>query len=264
MTTDTATVALFGNPNPQMQKVSPVDGSRESVPAEHLSQSVTRIEFTADSLDPDHNELALSTDNERVLAMVGRSLPKDDRQFAIAVHHAELVFADHSAGVAPMWVSVPDNLDLQAALARHFGCAEGEPTNVLTEAGRDRLHEQHLKSSGQPVGHEYGALSASEATPAASDTTLAGEITTASGGLIRKKMTFAHTAGTNTSTLIETWTANGSDSLPVTIRLWANFNLAKQSEGSGKGMGEEDKLTTSATLSTSGDSITVTFTFTAG
>jgi hypothetical protein len=43
---------------------------------------------------------------------------------------------------------------------------------------------------------------------------------TASGGLIRKLATYAHSAssaGSATITLTKTWTANGSDSLPVTV-----------------------------------------------
>lgn len=256
------TAVLFGNPNPQMQ-VRQGD-SQISEPAAHLNQSVTRIDFDPSTFDQEKVELTLSTDNDRMLILVANSLDEEHKPYAIGVYEAEEIMGVHSAGIKPTWVSCPDDPGFEAALAAHFKCAQGEPVNVLTEFGRDKMHEQHLKSTGQPVGFEYGALSPSVSTPEAANTVLAEEIITASGGLIRQKMTFAHTVGTNTSTLTSTWTGNASDAYPVTIKKWANFNLAKQSEGSGKGMGEIDNLNASATLAASGDSITVTFTLTAG
>jgi hypothetical protein len=256
---DTTTVLLLGNPNPQMQ-VQTDDGQvRED--AKHLNQSITRYYIPADALDEGHVALALSTDNDRFLIAVASRLSDEDRgKYALVVRHVEQLLDVHSAGVAPTWVDCPDNPGLVKALAGYYNCAEGQPTNVVTNAGRDAFHEQHLKSTGQPAGFEYGALSPTANTPAAGDNSLAEEITTAEGGLLRKKMGFAHTAGTNTSTLTETWTANAHDSLPVTVKVWANFNKS----GSGGTMGEEGKLATSATLSASGDSITVTWTLTAG
>lgn len=63
----------------------------------------------------------------------------------------------------------------------------------------------------------YMGLTAT-ATPAVDgDTVLTGEITTASGGLIRQLTTYAHTASGTTTTLTKTFTCNGSDSLPVTV-----------------------------------------------
>jgi hypothetical protein len=259
------TTVRFGNRNPQMQVQSVDDDGRlrtHSVEAPHLEQSVTTVDFpTGDesALDTDHVERALSTNNDRWLTTLAASLG-DDRRYAIVVQQAEQIMNAHAAGDAPSWVSCPDDEKLQAVLAKHFDCAEGEPTNVITNAGRDAHHEQMLKSSGQPAGFQFGALSPSSATPAAGDTTLAEEITTEAGTLKRKSMAFAHTGGTNTSTLTETWTANASDSLPVTVRLWANFNKAT----SGGTMGEEDKLSAASTLTVSGDSLTVTFTLTAG
>jgi hypothetical protein len=256
---DEGAVYLLGNPSPQMQ-VREADGSQSSVPAEHLSQSVTRVELAEHTCDPEKVALALSTDNDRVLLAVARGMdPKAREHYALAVYEAEGIVAAHMGGSAPTWVS-SDDAGLAKALAAHFGCPIGEPTALLSNGGRDALHEQHLKKSAQPAGFQWGALSASAHTPAAGDTTLEAEITTAGGGLLRAEMTFAHTAGTNTSTLTNTWTANGSDSLPVTITLWGNFNKVT----SGGTMGEQDKLSSSATLSASGDSLTVTFTLTAG
>lgn len=69
----------------------------------------------------------------------------------------------------------------------------------------------------------YGALTATGTAAVDGDTALTGEIATAGGGLIRSLMTYAHTAAGTTSTLIKTWTCNGTDSLPVTVLQMAIF-----------------------------------------
>jgi hypothetical protein len=135
----------------------------------------------------------------------------------------------------------------------------GEPTLLQVTVGRDAMHAQHL-STTQPAPFNYMALTAtSTPAPAVGDTTLAGEITTAGGGLIRALGTYAHTAGTNTSTLTKTFTANGSDVLPVTVAQDGVFNAVTAGT-----MGYHDALSSSATLSTSGDNVTLTITFTIG
>jgi hypothetical protein len=63
----------------------------------------------------------------------------------------------------------------------------------------------------------YMGLTANNTAAVDGDTALTGEITTAGGGLIRSLATYAHTAAGTTSTLTKTFTANGSDSLPVTV-----------------------------------------------
>lgn len=131
--------------------------------------------------------------------------------------------------------------------------------NLLVNAGRDALHAQHLSTSAPPATFNYMCLSANATAASAANTTLPGEITTAGGGLLRKQMTYAHTAGTNTSTLTGTFTANGSDSVPVTIAKIGVLNAA--SVGT---LGYETLLGTSATLSLAGDNIAVTHTITAG
>lgn len=269
-------IALLGNVNPQVQ----VDG--QSVPAEHLNQSVTRIEYAEHVADLETVELALSTTNDRVLSMIGRSLGEELDQWAVAVSEAEQIMAIHSAGDAPEWVDVmyvtpeeagldleDENLqifsdpshveDLRRALAQHFDCAEGEPTNLLTNAGRDALHAQHMSTSAQPASFNYMAVSASAVAPSAASTTLPGEITTAGGGLLRAQATYAHTAGTNTSTLTKTFTANGSDALPVTLAKIGILNAS--SVGT---LGYETLLNATATLTVSGDNVTITETVTAG
>lgn len=94
----------------------------------------------------------------------------------------------------------------------------------------------------------------------ATHTTLAGEITTASGGLIRKICPVAHSAGATTGTLTPVFTANGSDSLPVTIAqvMVGPSILAATAVGNRF----EKSLGTTATISLSGDQLTITLTVT--
>lgn len=245
---------LLGNPSPQ--HLHPGETVRR--PADHLDRSVTRVELWDGIDDAENVRLALSTNNDRGLVNRARALPDEHQRFAIAVHEIEELWPAHGGAASPAWVSSDDSA-LQAALARYFGCPEGEPVALITNGGRDALHAQYLSTSAQPAAFTYGALSANATAAAATDTTLTGEITTAGGGLLRAQMTYAHTAGTNTSTLTKTWTANGSDTLPVTLAKWASFNAA--SVGT---MGDESLLSATVTLSSVGDSITVTFTFTAG
>lgn len=247
-------IVFLGNPEPQ--HLHPGEDTRRA--AEHLRQSVTRVELWDGFDDPEGVERALSTSNDRDLVNRSRGLADEHRRFAVAVHEIEELWPVHSGAGRPSWVA-SDDPELQAALARYFGCEQGEPVALITNGGRDALHAQHLSTSAQPAAFNYGALSANSTAAAATDTTLAGEITTAGGGLLRAQMTYAHTAGTNTSTLTKTWTANGTDVLPVTIAKWASFNAS--SAGT---MGEEALLSSTVTLSTSGDSITVTYTLSVG
>lgn len=103
----------------------------------------------------------------------------------------------------------------------------------------------------------FMAVTANNSASSASDTTLAGEITTAGGGLIRRLATFAHTAGAATYTLSTTFTANGSDSLPVTVAKMATFQSI-----SGGRMLHETLLNATAPFTVSGDTATVTNTIT--
>jgi hypothetical protein len=103
----------------------------------------------------------------------------------------------------------------------------------------------------------FMAVTANSGAAAGGDTALTGEITTAGGGLIRKLSTYAHTAGVASYTLTTVYTANGSDALPVTIAKMGTFN----SLTSGL-MAFETLLNATATLSLSGDQLTVTDTVT--
>lgn len=103
----------------------------------------------------------------------------------------------------------------------------------------------------------FMALTANNGAPANGDTTLTGEIATGSGGLIRKICPVAHTAGASTYTLTPVYTANGSDALPVTVAKIGTFNSLTSGQ-----MQFETLLGTTATLSLSGDQLTVTDTIT--
>lgn len=83
--------------------------------------------------------------------------------------------------------------------------------NVISTAGRDFLHQQGYKETGLgSVGLCYIGLSNDSLTETSASTTLSTEITT--NGLARAIGTFAHTAGTNTSTISKTFTATGTQS----------------------------------------------------
>lgn len=105
----------------------------------------------------------------------------------------------------------------------------------------------------------YMAVSANTAATGATDTTLPGEITTAAGTLKRAVATYAHTAGANTYTLTNTFTANASDTLPVTLAKIGTFDTLTPATGI---MLHETLLSATATLTAAGDSVAVTQTVT--
>jgi hypothetical protein len=107
----------------------------------------------------------------------------------------------------------------------------------------------------------FVGLGNTNTSPSAGDTSMSGEITTAGGGLIRKIAPWAHTAGTNTYTLTPVFTANGTDSLPVTAYRIGVF-ISPVASNTTASMMFETSLSASATLSASGDQLTVTETVT--
>lgn len=123
-------------------------------------------------------------------------------------------------------------------------------TRVAT--GRD-FQSAQLGGTAAAQSASFMAISANVTAPADTDTTLTGEITTAGGGLLRAAGTYAHTAGASSYTLTKTFTANGSDSLPVTIGKVAVFNAS--SSGT---MFTETLVSPTATLSAAGDAVTIT------
>jgi hypothetical protein len=119
-----------------------------------------------------------------------------------------------------------------------------------------------LVPGNAPAAYMALANSATATSPNATDTNLTGEITTASGGLIRKLATYAHTpasGGAGTTTLTKTWTANGSDSLPVTV---SQIGIFQGVVVAASRMPFKTALNATATLTISGDQVQATDTVT--
>jgi hypothetical protein len=82
--------------------------------------------------------------------------------------------------------------------------------NLLTTGGRDFFHQQCYKDSGLgSAGTTFVAVTTSTFTPASGDTTLASEETL--HGFARALGTYAHTGGTNATTVTITFTATGAE-----------------------------------------------------
>jgi len=127
--------------------------------------------------------------------------------------------------------------------------------NLLTNAGKDYLHAQYwTNNAAGGVGVNFIALTESTLTPAVTDTTLGGEITT--NGLGRTiASTRSHSAGANTTVLSLTFTASG----PFTdVKASALFNAP----GSGT-MGHIANFSTGSGTLSSGDQLAITWTMTA-
>lgn len=107
--------------------------------------------------------------------------------------------------------------------------------------------------TGSSAPANWIAISANATAPADTDVALTGEIATAGGGLVRKQAVYAHTAGASNYTLTATFTANGTDALPVTIAKMAVLNAA--SAGT---MVFETLVSPTVTLSVVGDALTIT------
>jgi hypothetical protein len=88
--------------------------------------------------------------------------------------------------------------------------------NVITNHGRDQLHLQcYGETSLSSCGFNYIALSNDTAAPAATDTSLAGElIEGVAPGLQRAQGSYVHGTGTNTTTITNPFTYTGT-SQPV-------------------------------------------------
>lgn len=130
--------------------------------------------------------------------------------------------------------------------------------HLKTNAGHDFQAKQMAGAASATAVAKWIGLTADATAPAAGDTALTGEITTAGGGLVRAAATYAHTSGTNTYTLTNTFTANGSDTVPVTVAKMGAFDAS-----SAGNMPFATLLTpATATISAAGDTVTVTQTVT--
>lgn len=117
-----------------------------------------------------------------------------------------------------------------------------------------------ILSGGPPAW--FMGISTTNTASVATDTTMAGEITTAGGGCLRTLATYAHSAGTTTYTLSNTFTTNSNDtgSLPYAVArdgLFTSFIV-----GGTTTMMVETLLNAIATLSLTGDAVSVTHTLT--
>jgi hypothetical protein len=101
----------------------------------------------------------------------------------------------------------------------------------------------------------FMALGNTNTSPVNTDTTMSGEITTSGGGLKRQLAVYSHTTGVAGYTLTGTFTANGSDSLPVTAYRIGVFNSIVPAGGH---MQFETLLSAPATFNASGDQLVVT------
>lgn len=197
----------------------------------------------------------------------------------------EVIHAD----AKPAWVA-SDNPALAQLIAAHYGCEVRELEDVKdkdggtipggaipamlglmlalpflglllammlpllkTNAGNDFQYAQMAGSASATAVGKWVALTANTTSPTGSDTTLSGEITTAGGGLIRKAGTPAHTTGASSYTITTTFTANGNDSLPVTIGKRGIFDASTSGN-----LIFSTLVSPTATLSASGDALTLT------
>lgn len=127
-----------------------------------------------------------------------------------------------------------------------------EDHNLITNAGLDFISAQIGSTSTGSNGANYIALSSDTTAPAATDTTLSGEIS--GSGLDRAQGTYSHTAGTNTFTVQKIFTASG------TVSAIQKTGLFTASSG-GTMMAEN---TFSSVNLISGDQLTLTWTITIG
>jgi hypothetical protein len=116
----------------------------------------------------------------------------------------------------------------------------------------------------------FTALSTNTTTPSLGGTggtqdaatitqTLTSEITTSGGGLVRKIAPISHTAGAATVVASPVFTANGTDSLPVTVGKAAQCISAVATVGA---LTYITLVSPTATLSSSGDSLSIVWTWT--
>lgn len=98
------------------------------------------------------------------------------------------------------------------------------------------------------------ALSTNSTAPSATDTTLAGELNNAGGGLNRAVATYSHTLGASSYSLSNTWTANSSDGASNTVQKIGVFNSTLGTTGI---LVFESAITSPPTL-VSGDTLQVT------
>jgi hypothetical protein len=165
-----------------------------------------------------------------------------------------MVVVDNTTGV---WGLIQSNTTSVLTVDRWYNPATPAGTAGSTPGATDKF----TIIQGAPPA-QFIAVSTTNSAPVSTDTTMGGEITTAGGGFLRTQATYTHSAGTNTYTMANTFTANGSDtgSLPYVIYRMGLFN--GMVVASTITMMFETSLNASATITVSGDALTVTDTIT--
>lgn len=107
----------------------------------------------------------------------------------------------------------------------------------------------------------YMAITTDATAPAATDTTLASEITAAGSGCLRKLATYAHTTGVASYSLATTWTYTSTDQT-FGARAIAKMGIFNSVMGATGRMQFETLVSPTATLTATGDQLTVTDTVT--
>jgi hypothetical protein len=184
-------------------------------------------------------------------------LKVEDKIFDLAHEDPELMKKLLAKGArmmndGTMWLPDPESYKLLSS---------EEFLNLVTNAGRDQLHLQGYGITGLSTnGFNYIGLAQNSgaASPSASDTSLStslgGEIT--ANGFARVQGSYAHTTGTNTTTISTTFTATGSQSIAGA----ALFNAAGPPIAGT--MNNEFSFTSRSLIS--GDTLATTFTITLG
>jgi hypothetical protein len=158
-----------------------------------------------------------------------------------------------SSGGSGVGAKLAPLLGLMLALVSMLAALQRVLLLLKTNACNDFQAAQMGGAASATAVAKFVGLTANTTAPAAGDTTLTAEITTAGGGLIRKAGTYAHTTGAANYTITTVFTANGSDSLPVTIGKRGIFDAV-----TGGNLVFETLVSPTATLSASGDQLTLT------
>ena len=105
--------------------------------------------------------------------------------------------------------------------------------DILVSAGRDLIHNASFMNGAQPAQAAYYALTSTNITPAAGDTTMSGELATPTH-MVRHLLTqnwggvtesYTHTASGNTSAMVASW-ENNTGSGSITVYAYGSFNAA--------------------------------------
>jgi len=126
-----------------------------------------------------------------------------------------------------------------------------QPGNSVTATTPSNTTAYAILSGGAPA--RVIALTTNSTAPSVTDTALTGELNNVGGGLNRAKATYAHTVGTSSYTLSNTWTANSNDGASNTIQKIGVFNSDVTATGV---MMFESAVTSPPTL-VSGDTVQV-------